>query len=90
MHNHETKECKFLGQSKCGIFNRFRHRLDECYLRKPKDLKHKREKGDGKDGKDKKKKKKKEEMNQGEEEEDKEEHIAFCLDSTLDIPLDEI
>ena len=87
--NHETKDCKFLGQSKCGICNRFGHETEDCYSRKAKNLKQKREKGDGK-GKDKKKKKK-ETTNQGEEVEevDEEEHIAFSLNESLEILLDE-
>jgi hypothetical protein len=77
--NHETKDCKFLGQTKCGICNRFGHNTEDCYSRKAKELKRKREKNDRKG----KKKKKKEEMNQGQEEEiddeDDDEHIIFNL-----------
>jgi hypothetical protein len=88
LRNHETKNCKFLGQPKCGICDRFGHKTEECYSRKAKDLKRKREKSDRKG----KKKKRKEEMNQGEEEaddEDDEEHIVFSLNGSSEIPLDE-
>ena len=93
LRNHETKDCKFLGQNKCGICNRFGHNSDDCYSRKAKELKRKREKGEGKgDGKEKKKKKKKkEEMNQGEEvdDSDDEEHIVCYGDDSSQIVLDE-
>ena len=87
--NHETKDCRFLGQSKCGICNRFGHGSGECYSKKAKDLKRKREKDEGK-GKAKKKKKK-EEMNQGEEidEDDEQDHVAFSLNESSEIPMDE-
>ena len=39
MRSHETKECRFLGQSRCSICNRFGHKTDDCYSRKAKDLK---------------------------------------------------
>ena len=81
LRNHETKDCKFLGQNKCGICNLFGHDSNDFYSRKAKELKQKREKGEGKgDRKEKKKKKKKkEEMNQGEEvdDSDDEEHIVL-------------
>ena len=89
LHNHEMKDCKFLGQSKCGICNWFGHSTEDCYFKKAKDLKHKGEKEDRK-GK-KKKKKTKEEMNQGEEveEEDEDEHITFSINESLKITFDE-
>ena len=87
MRSHKTKECRFLGQSRCGICNIFGHKTDDCYSRKAKDLKRKRDKGDRKGNK---KKKKKEEMNLGEEDnEEDEEHITFSLNKNSDIQLDE-
>jgi len=68
---------------------RFGHESEDCYSKKAKDLKRKREKGDQKG---KNKKKKKEEMNQGEEveEDDDEEHIVFCANAdSSEIILDE-
>ena len=87
LRNHETKDCRFLGQSKCGICERFGHSTEECYSKKAKNLKRKNEKGDRKG----KKKKKKEEMNVGEEveEDDDEEHITFSVTGTSEIILDE-
>ena len=88
LHNHVTRDCKFKGQPKCGICNRFGHTSDECYSRKAKALKRKREKNDGK-GKGKKKKKN-EQMNVGEEDDDEEEeHVTCFLQDYSDIPLDE-
>jgi hypothetical protein len=84
MRNHETKECRFLGQSKCGICNRFGHLTDDCYSKKAKDLKRKGEKGEKKG---KKKKQKKEEMNEGEEVED--EQITFSLHEPSGIVFDD-
>ena len=87
LRNHKTEECKFLGQSKCGICNRFGHMTSDCYSRKAKDLKRKREKKDGKG----KKKQKTEEMHQGEEiaDEDEDEHVAFSVNGPSEIYLDE-
>jgi hypothetical protein len=62
--NHKTTECKFLGQSKCGICDRFGHQSEDCYSRKAKELKRKREKGDDK-GKGKGKRERKEEEKEG-------------------------
>ena len=90
--NHETKDCK-VGQNKCGICNQFGHNSNDCYSKKAKELKRKREKGEEKgDGKEKKKKKKKkEEMNQGEEidDSDDKEHIVCYSDDSSAIVLDE-
>ena len=87
--NHKTKDCKFLGQNKCGICKRFGHNTEDCYSKKAKDLKHKRDKEGGKNRKNKKQKK--EEINQGEEidDGDEDEHIAFNLEESSEIPLDE-
>ena len=91
LRNHETKNCKWLHEPKCGICDRFGHTTEDCYSRKAKNLKRKREQGGGK-GKGKKKKKK-EEMNMGEtdEEDDEEEHVTCCLTDKnySEIPLDE-
>ena len=83
-----TKDCKFLGQSKCSICNRFSDMSDECYLRKAKDLKHKGEKSDKKG---KKKKQKRKEMSQGEEveEDEEDEHIVFSAHEPLEIIFDD-
>ena len=62
---------------------------DECYSRKVKDLKCKREKSDKKG--EKKKKQKKEEMNQGEEveEDNEDEHIVFSAHEPSEIIFDD-
>ena len=80
MRNHETKDCRFLGQNKCRICNRFGHTNDECYSKKAKDLKRKREKNEKRG---KKKRQKKEEKNQGEENEDDDDVYVFSVNEPL-------
>jgi hypothetical protein len=67
---HNTANCRFLGQNKCGICENFGHKSEDCYSRKAKELKRKRESKDDKNWKGKKKnkgKKKQEETNEAEE-----------------------
>jgi hypothetical protein len=87
MQSHKTNECRFLGQSKCCICERFGHRTEDCYLRRAKELKHKREPKDDKaDRKGKKPagKQKREEVNEGEEmdKKDDDEHIMFTVEKS--------
>lgn len=55
LRNHKTKDCRFLGQTRWGICNCFSHATNECYSKKVKGLKQKREKGDTGKGKKKRK-----------------------------------
>jgi formamidopyrimidine-DNA glycosylase len=79
-----TRDCKFLGQTKCGICEQFGYKTKDYYLRKAKDLKKKEElredKSDRK-GKWSMKKQRREEMNQEQESgvETDEEHVVFSL-----------
>ena len=41
LQSHTTNKCRFLGQTKCGICERFGHKTEDCYSRKAKELKHK-------------------------------------------------
>jgi hypothetical protein len=82
MRNHKTKDCRFLGQNKCSICDRFGHNTKDCYSRKAKELKHKQEENTDRNSGKKKRfgdKRKKEEMNEGEvmDDEDNDEHIVF-------------
>jgi len=77
-----TKDCRFLGQNKCGICERFSHKTEDCYSRKVKELKCKRETNAERSGNKKKRfgdKSKKEEANEGEvmDDKDDDEHIVF-------------
>src|SRR6202522_3839785 len=84
----KQRNVNFLGKADVSS-KRFGHESEDCYSKKAKDLKRKREKGDQKG---KNKKKKKEEMNQGEEveEDDDKEHIVFCANTdSSEINLDE-
>jgi hypothetical protein len=64
-----TKDCRFLGQNKCSICERFGHKTEDCYSQKAKELKQKLEWKTNKGGNKKKKymDKHKEEVNKGEE-----------------------
>jgi hypothetical protein len=82
MRNHKTKDCRFLGQNKCGICERFGHKDEDCYSRKAKELKRKRENNANRNSGKKKRfgdKRKREETNEGEimDDEDDDEHIVF-------------
>ena len=74
MRGHLTINCRFLGQNKCGVCERFGHKTEDCYSRKAKDLKRKRETTNNRS--DKKRKKingkpkrdqKRDQVNEGEE-----------------------
>ena len=41
LRNHETKNCKWLHEPKCGICDRFGHTTEDCYSRKAENLKRK-------------------------------------------------
>ena len=43
MRSHKTTDCRFLGQSKCGICDHFGYRTEDCYSGKAKELKWKYE-----------------------------------------------
>ena len=81
MQNHKTNDCWFLGQTKCGNCDQFGHKTEDCYSKKGKDNKHKRETKTGGSGGKKKRfgnEKKCEEANEGEEmDDDDDKHIIF-------------
>jgi hypothetical protein len=80
-----TKDCRFLGQNKCGICERFGHKTEDCYSQKAKELKRKSAWKTDKGGTKKMKynDKHKEEANEGEEmgdqDNNEDEHLVFNI-----------
>ena len=82
-HGHKTSDCKLLSQTKCAICECLGHETKDCYSRKAKELKRKREaKNDkNKKGKKKFKPKKKDEGNNEEQSHQNDEHVIFYTEN---------
>jgi hypothetical protein len=88
MRSHKTTDCRFLGQSKCGICERFGHKTEDCYTTKAKEIKRKRMEGGNKCKRPMKRRR--EETNEGEEKEDEDydERVIFTPEEPSEIMFD--